>query len=125
MQESTIYVWHLSVIAVEGSFLDMPMQALILGTIAGAFVQGRGAVTTRLQGISAVLISALISGAFTPSTVILIQHELGIPINDAALFPAVSVFYGGTWVWLLPKLAEFGEGVLIAFKDFIIRKFRR
>lgn len=124
MQEST-YVWHLSVIAVEGSFLDMPLQALILGTIAGAFVQGRGAVTTRLRGISAVLISALISGAFTPSTVILIQHKLGIPISDAALFPAVSVFYGGAWIWLLPKLAEFGEGILIAFKDFIIGKFRR
>ena len=59
------YVVNLGAVGVVGTLFGMPIEALILGAMAGAVAQGLNPSGSRTKGISTVLVSMLLAGAFS------------------------------------------------------------
>ena len=63
------YVVNFGAVGIIGTLFGMPMEALILGAMAGAVAQGLNPSGTRTKGISTVLVSMLLAGAFSPTAI--------------------------------------------------------
>ena len=104
------YVFNLGAVGIVGSFLGLPLEAMILGTIAGAVVHGLNRAVTRHNGIATIITSAILAGAFSPavSAWLVLQLEIG-DTRDAEMIllkPLVPVLIGAAWPWILPMLNE-------------------
>lgn len=116
------YVVNLGAVGVVGTLLGMPIEALILGAMAGAVAQGLNPSATRTKGISTVLVSMLLAGAFSPtgiewlSKLIEISNDLS---EQTLLRPLVPVLIGAAWPWVLPLIADgakrFWDGFVVAW----------
>ena len=103
------YVVNLGAVGVIGTLFGMPIEALILGAMAGAVAQGLNPSGSRTKGISTVLVSMLLAGAFSPtgvewlSSVVEISNDLS---EQTMLRPLVPVLIGAAWPWAVPRLAD-------------------
>ena len=103
------YTLNLGAVGIVGTFLGMPLDALILGAIAGAVMHGRRNAGTRIGGISAVLTSMFLAGAFSPLIIGWLAHELNFAEQGARigfLKPLIPVVIGAAWPWFLPILSD-------------------
>ena len=104
------YAMNVGAVGIVGSFLGLPLEAMILGTIAGAVVHGLNRAVTRPNGIATIITSALLAGAFSPaiSAWVALQLEIGdTPDAEIMLLkPLVPVLIGAAWPWILPMLNE-------------------
>ena len=103
------YALNVGAVGIVGSFLGLPLEAMILGTIAGAVVHGLNRAVTRPNGIATIITSALLAGAFSPALVawLALQFDLGEPEAELLLLkPLVPVLVGAAWPWALPLLAD-------------------
>ena len=104
------YALNVGAVGIVGSFLGLPLEAMILGTIAGAVVHGLNRAVTRPNGIATIITSALLAGAFSPviSAWVALQLEIGdTPDAEIMLLkPLVPVLIGAAWPWILPMLNE-------------------
>ena len=55
------YAMNVGAVGIVGSFLGLPLEAMILGTIAGAVVHGLNRAVTRPNGIATIITSALLA----------------------------------------------------------------
>lgn len=105
--QNAIYLINASAIGIAGTFLGMPIEALILGAAGGAIALGRGGVMTRGKAVSTILTSMMLAGAASPAVASWIAHyiNLGSPEEEAALLkPLVPLAIGGCWQWILPRI---------------------
>lgn len=104
------YALNVGAVGIVGSFLGLPLEAMILGTIAGAVVHGLNREVTRPNGIATIITSALLAGAFSPaiSAWVALQLEIGdTPDAEMLLLkPLIPVLIGAAWPWLLPMINE-------------------
>ena len=103
------YVVNLGAVGVVGTLFGMPIEALILGAMAGAVAQGLNPSGTRTKGISTVLVSMLLAGAFSPVAIEWLMKAIEIADNlseQALLRPLVPVLIGAAWPWVVPRLAD-------------------
>lgn len=108
-EPTTGYVFHIGQIGIIGTVLGMPLEAMILGAVAGAVMLGRHRRQSRINGLTAIAVSTLLAGAFSP--VIggwLVEHlSVGEQHSRAEMLrPLVPVLIGGGWSWLAPILDE-------------------
>ena len=104
------YALNVGAVGIVGSFLGLPLEAMILGTIAGAVAHGLNRAVTRPNGIATIITSTLLAGAFSPaiSAWVALQLEIGdTPDAEMMLLkPLVPVLIGAAWPWILPMLNE-------------------
>lgn len=101
---TTAYALNIGAIGIVGTFLGMPIESMLLGAIAGALVHGLRQTNGRIKGVSTLITSALLAGAFTPAAVDWLAAFLNL--NGESLKPFVAVFIGGAWQWAVPLLAD-------------------
>lgn len=114
-------VLDVGAIGIAGSVLGMPIDAMVLGAMAGALVNGLNAPDSRRAVVSAILVSMMLAGTFTP----LLAHWLGLNLNlgdeateNRLLNLAVPVVLGGGWSWFAPLL---GDGIKQAW-DAVVKR---
>ena len=106
---SAAYALNIGAVGIVGTFLGMPLEALILGAAGGAVAHGLNRSGTRANGIATVIASTLLAGAFSPALVawLALQFDLGGPEAELLLLkPLVPVLVGAAWPWALPLLAD-------------------
>ena len=103
------YALNVGACGVVGTFLGLPLDALILGAIAGAVVHGLGYAVSRSNGIVTIITSTLLAGAFSPAVVGWLVHNIDFGSADAEmgmLKPLVPVLIGAAWPWMLPLISD-------------------
>ena len=103
------YVVNLGAVGVVGTLFGMPIEALILGAMAGAVAQGLNPSDTRTKGISTALVSMLLAGAFSPTAIEWLSKlvEISNDLSEQVLLrPLVPVLIGAAWPWAVPRLAD-------------------
>ena len=106
---TSAYALNIGTVGIVGTFLGMPLEALILGAAAGAVAHGLNRSGTRANGIATVITSTLLAGAFSPALVawLALNFHLGEPEAELLLLkPLVPVLVGAAWPWALPLLAD-------------------
>ncbi|MDO5638644.1 MAG: hypothetical protein Q4G28_02120 [Neisseria sp.] len=102
-------VINVGAVGIAGSVAGMPLEAMILGAIAGAVAHGLNRAGTRHNGIVTVLTSTILAGALSPAVAYwLAAHvELGTMEEEMLLLkPLVPVLIGAAWPWSLPLLHD-------------------
>lgn len=106
---SAAYTVNVGAIGIIGTFIGMPIDALVLGAMAGAVMHGLNKTSSRANGMITVLTSTLIAGAFSPAVLGYAVRLLDLG-DDAAeaemLRPLVPFVLGGAWPWLLPLISD-------------------
>ena len=103
------YVVNFGAVGIIGTLFGMPIEALILGAMAGAVAQGLNPSKSRTKGISTVLVSMLLAGAFSPVAVewLVKSIEFSDNLNEPSLIrPFVPVLIGAAWPWAVSHLAD-------------------
>lgn len=113
----TNYVLNIGAVGFAGTFLGMPIEALVLGAIAGAITQAMQPPGKRVSGVTNVVTSFLLAGAFSPALQFAVEKEFHLEGNNAILSAAIPVLIGGAWPWLLPLIAEGGKRILTSLLD--------
>ena len=106
---SAAHALNIGTVGIVGTFLGMPLEALILGAAAGAVAHGLNRSGTRANGIATVITSTLLAGAFSPALVawLALNFHLGEPEAELLLLkPLVPVWVGAAWPWALPLLED-------------------
>lgn len=101
------YALNVTLVGFAGTFLGMPVEALILGAAGGAISLGRGEVLTRGKAVSTIIASMMLAGTASPLVVAWLSNhvQLGDPTEEALYLKALVPFaIGSTWQWLLPRL---------------------
>lgn len=114
------YVVNFGAVGIIGTLFGMPIEALILGAMAGAIAQGLNPSGTRTKGISTVLVSMLLAGAFSPVVIEWLVKNIDIAdgLNEQTLLrPLVPVLIGAAWPWALPLLAD---GIKKLWDGFVV-----
>lgn len=96
-------------VSIGGYFMGMPIDAMILGAMAGALANGMNPPEARRSVPLAILVSMFLAGAFSPVIEIWLSNhiDLATPEREFELFKvAVPVFLGGGWSWFAPMLAN-------------------
>lgn len=102
---------NISAIGIAGTFLGMPIEALVLGAVGGAVALGRSEPSGRRQAVSGLIASMMLAGTASPLVVEIGAHYLHL--SDASLLKAFVPFaIGATWQWFLPKLTVLAEAWL-------------
>lgn len=95
---------NIGTVGIAGTLLGMPLEALILGAVAGSVAHGLGGVTTRQRGIAVIMASTLLAGALSPPVVAWLS--LHTALKEEVLNAAVPVLIGAAWPWAMPQLAD-------------------
>ena len=106
---ASAYVLNFGAVGIIGTLFGMPIEALILGAMAGAVAQGLNPSGSRTKGISTVLVSMLLAGAFSPVAIEWLVKAIEIADNlseQALLRPLAPVLIGAAWPWAVPRLAD-------------------
>lgn len=117
------------VVSIGGYFMGMPIDAMILGAMAGALTNGMNPPEARRNVALAILVSMILAGAFSPVVEIWLSNHLDLADKEREfeLFKvAVPVLLGGGWSWFAPMLANglrhWWDGLLHKVADKIAGK---
>lgn len=108
---------------ITGQIMGLDIQAMVLGTIAAAFMLGIDKVRSPIQGIYQVLLSALAAGALTPllskfiGFYILEYKNWEIEGTHGMLNTAIAVIIGAFFQLIYPIIFD-------GLRSFFVRKNR-
>ncbi len=123
---STAYALNVGAVGVVGTFLGMPLDALILGAMAGAVAYGLNRAVTRPNGIATIITSTLLAGAFSPAIIGFAIHQINLGESSAEiamLKPLVPVLIGAGWIWAMPHIADGLKRIWGAIVDKCVQWF--
>lgn len=93
-----------AVLGVSGSVAGLPLEALVLGAIAGALHHGLKEPGSRKNGIVTIMTSMILAGSLSP--VIMAYLSLWLGLEQEVLKAAVPVLVGFSWSWAAPLLND-------------------
>lgn len=96
------YILNIGAVGISGFLFGMPVEALILGGMAGAAVHGLSKPSPR--GISTVLASVMLAGSLTPILMHYASQYADLP--EGILKTLIPVAVGGGWPWLWPVVSK-------------------
>ncbi|HHL3634115.1 hypothetical protein [Neisseria polysaccharea] len=102
------YLVNIGVIGIAGTLFGLPLDALILGGLTGAVVQGLRPASTRRAGFFSIMLSMLLAGALTPLLMGWMAKHIGLSDGGEELLrPLLPVAIGCCWPWLMPLLRDY------------------
>lgn len=102
--ESVNTAVNIGTIGIVGTILGMPVEALVIGTVAGVLSNGLRESTSLRKGMFSIVTSALMAGAFTPVISTWLAAKVGI--SGSALSTAISFGIGAAWPNAVPLLSD-------------------
>ena len=102
-------VINIGAVGIAGTVAGMPLEAMILGAIAGAVAHGLNRAGTRYNGVVTVFTSTMLAGALAPAVAywLAVHVELGTFEEEMLLLkPLVPVVVGASWPWLAPLVHD-------------------
>lgn len=98
------YMLHVGVVGLSGTLAGMPLEALVLGAVAGALHHGLKNAGGRKNGILVIITGMVLAGALSPVLCAYLAWFLDL---DESLFrAAVPVSVGFGWSWATPLLDD-------------------
>lgn len=98
------YLLHVGAVGLSGTLAGMPLEALVLGAVAGALHHGLKNAGGRKNGMLVIIASMVLAGALSPVLCAYLAVYLGL---DEGLFnAAVPVLIGFGWSWATPLLND-------------------
>lgn len=118
MSDTVTNALNVGALTVAGTVAGMPLEALLLGAVAGGVVVGLTPPSTRRVGLLIVVTSALLAGS--------LAHHLADYAQDALLMreppqAACSLLIGLCWPWLVRVVLPRAEALI----DPLIERLRR
>ncbi|MFC3873328.1 hypothetical protein [Neisseria musculi] len=118
------YALNVGAIGVVGTFIGMPLDALILGAFAGAAAHGLNRAGKRSNGMATIIAGTLLAGAFSPAVVGWLVHyfDFGDTESETAMLkPLVPVLIGAAWPWLMAMISDGLKQVWAAFVGRVVK----
>lgn len=115
---ATGYVVNVGAVTLIGDLFGMPLEAMVIGTVAGALVFGRQFASSRTNALLSIITSAILAGVFSPLLIELVSAQVDIGHQEAEhrlLKLAVPFLVGAGWSWIYPLLNEHGLAFLNKF----------
>lgn len=97
MSAETGVFWTLGAVGVAGQFMGMPVDLLLIGGVVGAAMLGRHRATTRMNGITTILLSAILAASLAPH----LPKIMGIG-EELILF--LGIVIAAAWPYLVLEL---------------------
>ena len=98
------HVLNIGMIGFSGSIAGMPVEALVLGAVAGALHHGLKEPGSRKNGLLVIITSMLLAGSLSP--VIMAYLALSLGLEQEVFKAAVPMLVGLGWSWAAPLLND-------------------
>lgn len=112
---------NIGTIGIVGTVLGMPVEALVIGTVAGIVSNGLRESTSIKRGMFSIVTSALMAGAFTPIISTYFSGKAGINYNLMSTATAFAI--GAAWPNAVPIISDGLNKIWSAIVDKGIRFF--
>ena len=98
------HMLNIGMIGFSGSIAGMPVEALVLGAVAGALHHGLKEPGSRKNGLLVIITSMLLAGSLSP--VIMAYLALSLGLEQEVFKAAVPMLIGLGWSWAAPLLND-------------------
>ena len=98
------HVLNMGMIGLSGTLAGMPLEALVLGAVAGALHHGLKEPGSRKNGLLVIIISMMLAGSLSP--VIMAYLALSLGLEQEVFKAAVPMLIGLGWSWAAPLLND-------------------
>lgn len=98
------HVLNMGIIGLSGTLAGMPLEALVLGAVAGALHHGLKEPGSRKNGILVIIASMLLAGSLSPMITAYLTLNLGL--EQEVFKAAVPMLIGLGWSWATPLLND-------------------
>ena len=98
------HMLNIGMIGFSGSIAGMPVEALVLGAVAGALHHGLKEPGSRKTGLLVIITSMLLAGSLSP--VIMAYLALSLGLEQEVFKAAVPMLIGLGWSWAAPLLND-------------------
>ncbi|HFC6354365.1 TPA: hypothetical protein ACFNMV_001144 [Neisseria lactamica] len=98
------HVLNMGIIGLSGTLAGMPLEALVLGAVAGALHHGLKEPGSRKNGILVIITSMLLAGSLSPMITAYLTLNLGL--GQEVFKAAVPMLIGLGWSWATPLLND-------------------
>lgn len=98
------HVLNMGIIGLSGTLAGMPLEALVLGAVAGALHHGLKEPGSRKNGILVITTSMLLAGSLSPMITAYLTLNLGL--EQEVFKAAVPMLIGLGWSWATPLLND-------------------
>ena len=96
------HVLNMGMIGLSGTLAGMPLEALVLGAVAGALHHGLKEPGSRKNGMLVIITSMLLAGSLWPMIMAYLALSLGL--EQEVFKAAVPMLIGLGWSWATPLL---------------------
>ena len=98
------HVLNMGMIGLSGTLAGMPLEALVLGAVAGALHHGLKEPSGRKNGMLVIITSMLLAGSLSPMIMAYLALSLGL--EQEVFKAAVPMLIGLGWSWATPLLND-------------------
>ena len=98
------HMLNMGMIGISGTIAGMPLEALVLGAVAGALHHGLKEPGSRKNGMLVIITSMLLAGSLSPMIMAYLALSLGL--EQDVFKAAVPVLIGFSWSWAAPLLND-------------------
>ena len=98
------HMLNIGMIGFSGSIAGMPVEALVLGAVAGALHHGLKEPGSRKNGMLVIITSMLLAGSLSPMIMAYLALSLGL--EQEVFKAAVPMLIGLGWSWAAPLLND-------------------
>ena len=98
------HVLNMGMIGISGTIAGMPLEALVLGAVAGALHHGLKEPGSRKNGMLVIITSMLLAGSLSPMIMAYLALSLGL--EQEVFKAAVPMLIGLGWSWATPLLND-------------------
>ena len=98
------HVLNIGMIGLSGTLAGMPLEALVLGAVAGALHHGLKEPGSRKNGMLVIITSMLLAGSLSPMIMAYLALSLGL--EQEVFKDAVPMLIGLGWSWATPRLTD-------------------
>jgi hypothetical protein len=95
---------NMGMIGISGTIAGMPLEALVLGAVAGALHHGLKEPGSRKNGMLVIITSMLLAGSLSPMIMAYLALSLGL--EQEVFKAAVPMLIGLGWSWATPLLND-------------------
>ena len=98
------HMLNMGMIGISGTIAGMPVEASVLGAVAGALHHGLKEPGSRKNGLLVIIISMMLAGSLSP--VIMAYLALSLGLEQEVFKAAVPMLIGLGWSWAAPLLND-------------------